>query len=107
MERYVRSTRHNGFPPTAKLLRKPISFRGETAEERKHDHISICIEINRLYLLMNYSDIMFSRCQSREMVAGNRWGEMLFMTTFVALDIDHNNVNVHKSPSAGELCIRR
>jgi hypothetical protein len=94
----VRSSCHHQLAAPLELGRQAVGLGREAAEEGEGDEVGVGVEVNRLDLLVDDSDLVLRRRDRRQMDARDRRHEIDFVAPLVPLDVDDHDVDPHAAP---------
>ena len=97
----VRAARDDDLAAAPELGGEAVGLGREAAEERQRDQVGVGVEIDRLDLLVDHAHAVPRRGDRRQVNAGDRRHEVHLVPPLVALDVDDDDVDLHRDPLLG------
>jgi hypothetical protein len=94
----MRTASDDRFSAFPELASKAVGLRRESGEEGECDEISVGVEVNRFYLLVNHANLVARRRQGRQMNAGDRRNEVSFVPVPVPGHVNDHDLDAEGSP---------
>jgi hypothetical protein len=78
---------------------KAVGLWRESGEEGECDEISVSIEVNRLYLLVNHTNLVVRRRQRCQMNTSDRRNEVSFVPVPVPGHVNYHDLDAERLPT--------
>ena len=98
IESDVRTACDDRFSAFSEFVSKAIGLRRESGEEGERDEISVGVEVNRLHLLVNHTNLVARRRQGCQMNTSDRRNEVSFVPVPIPGHVNNHDLDAEPFP---------
>ena len=91
----VRTAGDDRLSAASEFVGKAVGLRRESGKEGECDEIGVGVEVDRLHLLVNHTNLVARRRQGRQMNTSDRRNEVSFVPCSYAGHVNDDDLNFH------------